>query len=68
VINRANYTFSSLDPGGYSMNFTQTLYANDINQDLSTATNQQPSFGPGFGSANIRTGRRIMEISVKYVF
>lgn len=68
VINRANYTFSSLYPGGYSMNFTQTLNATDINQDLSMATNQQPSSGPGFGSANIRTGRRIMEVSVKYVF
>jgi hypothetical protein len=63
-INRANYTFSSLYPGGYSMNFTQTQNSTDINQDLSTATNQQP----GFGSAPIRTGRRIMEVSAKYVF
>ncbi len=63
-INRANHTFSSLYPGAYSMNFTQTLNSTDINQDLVTATNQQP----GFGSAPIRTGRRIMEVSVKYVF
>lgn len=64
VLNRANHTFSNLYPGGYSMNFTQTLNSTDINQDLATATNQQP----GFGSAPIRTGRRIMEMSVKYVF
>ena len=63
-INRANYTFSSLYPGGYSMNFNQTLNGTDLSQDLSSATNQQP----GFGSTPIRTGRRIMELSAKYVF
>jgi hypothetical protein len=63
-LNRANYTFSSLYPGGYSMNFTQTVSSTDLNQDLSNATNQQP----GFGSTPIRTGRRIMEASVKYRF
>ncbi len=63
-INRANYTFSSLYPGGYSMNFTQTLNSTDLNQALASATNQQP----GFGSTPIRTGRRIMEMSVKYQF
>ena len=63
-INRANYTFSSLYPGGYSMNFTQTGSSTNLNSDLVNATNQQP----GFGSTPIRTGRRIMEISVKYVF
>jgi hypothetical protein len=63
-LNRANYTFSSLYPGGYSMNFTQTSTSTDLNQDLSNATNTQP----GFGSTPIRTGRRIMEVSVKYQF
>jgi len=63
-LNRANYTFSSLYPGGYSMNFTQTSTSTDLNQDLSNATNTQPNFG----STPIRTGRRIMEVSVKYQF
>jgi Carboxypeptidase regulatory-like domain/TonB-dependent Receptor Plug Domain len=63
-INRANHTFSSLYPNAYSLNFTQTLNSTDINQDMATATNQVP----GFGSAPIRTGRRIVEFSVKYVF
>jgi hypothetical protein len=63
-LNRANYTFSSLYPGGYSMNFTQTSTSTDLNQDLENATNQQS----GFGSTPIRTGRRIMEISVRYQF
>ncbi len=63
-INRANYTFSNLFPGGYSMNFSQTLNSTDLNEDLAQATNQNGSFG----SAPIRTGRRVMEVSVKYVF
>jgi hypothetical protein len=63
-INRANYTFSNLFPGGYSMNFSQTQSATDINADLAAATNQNANFG----FAPIRTGRRVMEVSVKYVF
>ncbi|HEY4357696.1 MAG TPA: carboxypeptidase regulatory-like domain-containing protein [Acidobacteriaceae bacterium] len=63
-INRANYTFSNLFPGGYSMNFSQTLNGIDINKDLAASTNQNANFG----SAPIRTGRRVMEVSVKYVF
>ena len=63
-MNRANYTFSSLYPGAYGLNFTQTEGSTDLNADLANATNQQPSFG----STPIRTGRRIMEISLKYQF
>jgi len=63
-INRANYTFSNLSPGGYSMNFTQTQNGLDINSDLAATTNQNTSFG----FTPIRTGRRVMEVSVKYVF
>jgi len=63
-LNRANYTFSSLYPGGYSLSFTEPLSSTDLSQDISSATNQQP----GFGSTPIRTGRRIMEASVKYRF
>lgn len=64
VINRANYTFSNLYPGGYLLNFSQTEASADINQDLATAVNQNANFG----SAPLRTGRRVMEVSVKYVF
>jgi len=63
-INRANYTFSNLFPGGYSMNFTQTQGATDINADLAAARNQNVNFG----FAPIRTGRRVVEVSVKYAF
>jgi len=63
-LNRANYTFSSLYPGSYGLNFTQTETGTNLNSDLSNATNQQANFG----STPIRTGRRIMEISVKYQF
>ena len=64
VINRANYTFSNLFPGGYSLNFNQNQFSQDINQDLTSATNVNNSFG----YAPLRTGRRVMEVSVKYVF
>jgi len=63
-INRANYTFSNLFPGGYSMNFTQSQGATDINADLAAAKNQNANFG----FAPIRTGRRVVEVSVKYAF
>lgn len=63
-INYANYTFSSLYPGGYQMNFNQTLNATDLNGDLKSATNQNNAFG----LAPIRTGRRVMEMSLKYAF
>lgn len=64
VINRANYTFSNLFPGGYQLNFNQTQNSLNLNQDLAAATNQNTSFG----FAPLRTGRRVMEVSAKYVF
>lgn len=63
-LNRANYTFSSLYPGSYSLNFNQSVSSADMNQALANATNQATSFG----STKIRTGRRILEMSVKYQF
>jgi hypothetical protein len=63
-INRANYTFSNLFTGGYSLNFSQAQNGPDINSDLAASTNQNANFG----FAPIRTGRRVAEVSVKYVF
>jgi hypothetical protein len=65
-INRANYTFSSLYPGAYQLNFNQDLShgSTDVSQALAASTNQESRFG----FAPIRTGRRVMEVSVKYVF
>ena len=64
VINRANYTFSNLFPGGYSLNFSQTQYSTDVNADLAASTNKNANFG----IAPIRTGRRVAEVSMRYVF
>lgn len=63
-LNRANYTFSSLYPGAYGLNFTQTESYTDMNQALTNATNQQS----GFGTTKMRAGRRILEVSAKYQF
>jgi hypothetical protein len=63
-VNRANYTFSNLSPGGYSLNFSQAQNGLNVNSDLAASTNQNANFG----YAPIRTGRRVMEVSVKYVF
>ena len=63
-INRANCTFSNLSPGGYSLNFSQAQNSLDLNSDLANSTNQNANFG----YAPIRTGRRVMEVSVKYAF
>jgi hypothetical protein len=46
------------------LNFSQTQNSTDLNQALAASTNQNANFG----YAPIRTGRRVMEVSVKYVF
>jgi hypothetical protein len=65
VINRANYTFSNLYPGSYQMSFTQTVDAvGDMDSILAGSTQQQQQFG----ITKIRTGRRVLSLSVKYSF
>lgn len=64
VINRANYTFTNLFPGGYALNFTQNQTGTSLNSALAASTNQNTNFG----SAPLRTGRRILEVSLKYAF
>lgn len=63
-LNYANHTFSALYPGGFQLSFIQTSSSTDLNADLKSATNQNANFG----FAPIRTGRRVMEVSVKYAF
>jgi hypothetical protein len=63
-LNYANHTFSALYPGGYELTFTGNSTATDLSADLRSATNTNTSFG----LAPIRTGRRVMEMSVKYAF
>lgn len=63
-LNRANNTFSNSFSGMYTMNYTQTSADTTMSSVLSDATNQQTQFG----STNLRTGRRVMEISARYNF
>ena len=63
-LNYANHTFSALYPGGFQVNFNQTSSSSDLSGDLKSATNQNTNFG----LAPIRTGRRVMEMSLKYAF
>jgi hypothetical protein len=63
-LNFANYTFSSSYTGMYTLNFDESSSYTDMNSALSNATNQQK----GFGSTNLRTGRRVFEFSLKYTF
>ena len=63
-LNRANYSFTSLAPTAYGLNFTQSSSYKNLNDDLSNATNQQSDFG----ITKLRAGRRVLEVSAKYRF
>jgi hypothetical protein len=63
-LNRANYSFTSLAPTAYGLNFSQSSNYSNLNDDLSNATNQQSDFG----TTKLRAGRRVLEVSAKYRF
>jgi hypothetical protein len=70
-INRANPTFSSLNPNNYTVNYTYTAPTAGNVSDLLYAAPQDQS---GFGSTTLangapqKAGRRVLEVSIKYVF
>lgn len=64
-INHANNSFTSVNTANYTMNFSQSTAATDVNQAL-LGTNA--SVNPQFGYAPLREGRRIMELGLRFDF
>ena len=64
-INHANNSFTSVNTANYTMNFSQSTAATDVNQAL---LNTNASVNPQFGYAPLREGRRIMELGLRFDF
>jgi hypothetical protein len=63
-LNHPNVSFSGLDPSAYTLNYTQTVTGGNVNEATVSAINDNT----GFGTAKFKTGRRIMELSLRYEF
>jgi len=64
-INHANNSFTPVNTNNYTMNFSQTSSAPDINSALLSSRVGNAS---QFGYAPLKEGRRIMELSLRYDF
>jgi hypothetical protein len=65
-INHANNAFANgINTNAYTMNFNETVQTNNVNQALASAN---ANTNPGFGYANVKEGRRIMEVGLRFDF
>ncbi len=64
-INHGNNSFTQVNQANYTLNFSQTSNAGDVNQAL---LNTNASSNPQFGYAPLREGRRIMELGLRFDF
>lgn len=64
-INHANNSFTAVNTANYTLNFSDTTTATDVNQAL-LGTNA--SINPQFGYAPLKEGRRIMELALRFDF
>jgi hypothetical protein len=62
--NHPNTSFSNLDPSAYTLAYTETVTGANVNSAIANATNTNT----GFGTASLKAGRRILEMSVRYEF
>lgn len=66
VLNHANNAFANgINNSSYTMNFSQTVQTTNVNQALASAN---ASANPNFGYANVKEGRRIMELGLHFDF
>lgn len=68
-VNHANNTFTSVNLPNYTMSINETATGGSLNQALanSTVSNAAPGANQ-FGAAPLRTGRRVMELALRYDF
>ena len=68
-LNHANNTFTSVNLSNYTMDINETATTGTLNQALlnSTVSNGAPGVNQ-FGAAPLRTGRRVMELALRYDF
>lgn len=64
-INRANNSFTQVNPANYTMNVSQAFTMNDVNQALLST---RATANPEFGYAPLKEGRRIMELGLRFDF
>jgi Carboxypeptidase regulatory-like domain/TonB-dependent Receptor Plug Domain len=65
-LNRANSTFTPVNVNNYTLNLSQTAAsATNLNQVLASTNGASD---PQFGVAPLKTGRRIMELGLRYNF
>jgi hypothetical protein len=65
-LNRANSTFTPVNVNNYTLNLSQTAAsATNLNQVLASTNGASD---PQFGLAPLKTGRRIMELGLRYNF
>ena len=67
-LNHANSTFTAVNSSQYTLAFNQTSNGS-LNQALTSAKPSNAAAGPNqFGYAPLRTGRRILELGLRYDF
>jgi hypothetical protein len=68
-LNHANNTFTAVNLSNYTMDINETATTGTLNQALlnSTVSNATPGVNQ-FGAAPLRTGRRVMELALRYDF
>jgi hypothetical protein len=65
-INHANDAFANgINTTAYTMNFNETVQTSNVNEALASAN---ANANPAFGYANVKEGRRIMELGLRFDF
>jgi hypothetical protein len=68
-INHGNNTFTQVNSSNYTMMVNSTATSGTLNQALTRSTVSNGAPGPNqFGAAPLRTGRRVMELALRYDF
>ncbi len=68
-VNHANSSFDSVMPSNYTMQMNHTVTSGTLNQAVTSDTVSNGAPGASqFGAAPLRTGRRVMELSLRYDF
>jgi hypothetical protein len=68
-INHANNTFTQVNTSNYTMMINGTVTGGTLNNALTRSAVSNGAAGPNqFGAAPLRTGRRVMELALRYDF
>jgi hypothetical protein len=68
VLNHANNSFTSVNVANYTMDVNETANGGSLNQALGSSGVTNGTGVNQFGAAPLRTGRRVMELALRYDF